>query len=403
MSAPTSVPDNLSLAAQIENLLASLAKDRSIGFPAARDIDYGPTLPLFQMLINNVGDPETAPDTAHTKAYEREVLNWHADLFRAPTGDRWGYLTGDGTEANQAAILLARDRFAGADPVLYYSQATHYWINKTAGMFGLPEVVIRTDNTGEIDYDDLRGELARRRDRPAIVVANAGTTVTEAVDDPTRIRSILSDLAIRKNHLHVDGALAGVPLVLLPERPVALDLDAVIDSVAISCHKFYGTTITGGLVLTRRSLQRAARRIAYTATTDTTIGGSRTGQLAVQMWYVMRLFGEDGHRERAEQARETARYAHSLLASIGWPAWRNVHAFTVYFTTPPLTIARRHGLSNADGGISHLICMPGVTRQQIEALVADIATVKGTDQPSPSRGVRRLVPVAQLPLSAERP
>ncbi|MGC4856752.1 hypothetical protein ACLQ24_26125 [Micromonospora sp. DT4] len=44
----------------------------------------------------------------------------------------------------------------------------------------------------------------------------------------------------------------------------------------------------------------------------------------------------------------------------------------------------------------------GVTRQQIEALAADIATVKGTEQPSPSRSVRRLVPVAQLPLAADR-
>ncbi|MFY1620327.1 histidine decarboxylase [Micromonospora sp. WMMD736] len=403
VTSPTSVPDDLSLTAEIEQLRAALSARRSIGFPAAVDIDYGPVTSLFGLLINNVGDPETDPDTGHTKAYERQVIDWHANLFRAPADDRWGYLTSGGTEANQAAILLARDRFAGASPVLYYSQATHDWIRKTASMLNLPEVVIRTDVTGEVDYDDLRGELARRRDRPAIVVANAGTTVTEAVDDPARVRRVLSELAIRNAHLHVDGALAGVPLALLPDRPVAIDLGGVVDSVAISSHKFYGTTVPGGLVVTRRSLQRAARRISYTATTDSTISGSRCGQLAVQMWYALRLLGEDGHRERAERARETARFAHSLLASVGWPAWRNVHAFTVYFTTPPPPISRRYGLSNADGGISHLICMPGVTRQQIEALAADIATVRGTEQPSPSRGVRRLVPVAHLPVAADRP
>jgi histidine decarboxylase len=401
MTFPSSLHCELSLHEQIEHLHATLAAQTSIGFPAATDINYGPVMPLFSLLINNVGDPETDPDTGHTKAYEREVIDWHADLFRAPADDRWGYLASGGTEANQAALLLARDRFPAGRPVLYYSQATHDWIRKTAAMLNLPEVVIRTDAHGEIDYEDLRGELARRRERPAIVVANAGTTVTEAVDDPRRVRDILSDLAIRSCHLHVDGALAGVPLALLPDRPIDIDLTAVVDSLAISAHKFYGTTIPGGLVLTRRSLQRAARRIAYTATTDSTICGSRGGQLAVQMWYAIRLYGVDGHRERAEQAREMARFAHSLLASIGWPAYRHIHGFTVYFTTPPMEIARRHRLSNNHDGISHLICMPGVTRPQIEAFAADLATARGAEEPARGAG-RRLVPVAPLPLGTGR-
>ena len=48
-----------------------------------------------------------------------------------------------------------------------------------------------TLESGEIDYDELRSELAANAARPAIINVNIGTTVKGAVDDLDRVLDIL--------------------------------------------------------------------------------------------------------------------------------------------------------------------------------------------------------------------
>lgn len=363
-----------------EELLAEIAAVRSaavagrathVGFPVATDIDYSPLAPLFGSLLNNIGDPWTDPAGAnHTKRYEREVLDWFADLFQAPVDDRWGYLTSGGTEGNLYALYLARARFPKA--LVYHSADAHYSLPKCVDILGLDSVVVRTDERGEIDYDDLARMVDRHRDRPAIVVATCGTTMTEAADDVPRIRRLLARTPVR-HHLHVDGALAGVPLALADGR-TTLRLDATVDSISISGYKFLGTPVPCGVVLTRRTLQQQlAQSPNYTGTVDTTISGSRSGHPALLLWYAIRSLGHDGLRERAERARELAAYAVERLNEVGWPAWRHEHAFTVVFPTPSPAVTAKWVLASS-AGRSHLICMPGVTRETIDAFVADVAT-----------------------------
>lgn len=363
-----------------EELLAELAALRSaavagrethVGFPVATDIDYSPLAPLFDSLLNNIGDPWTDPAGAnHTKRYEREVLDWFADLFQAPVDDRWGYLTSGGTEGNLYALYLARARFPKA--LVYHSADAHYSLPKCVDILGLDSVVVRTDERGEMDYDDLARMVDRHRDRPAIVVATCGTTMTEAADDVPRIRRLLACTPVR-HHLHVDGALAGVPLALADGR-TTLRLDTTVDSISISGYKFLGTPVPCGLVLTRRTLQhQLAQSPNYTGTVDTTISGSRSGHPALLLWYAIRSLGHNCLRERAERARELAAYAVKRLNEVGWPAWRHEHAFTVVFPTPSPAVTAKWVLASS-AGRSHLICMPGVTREAVDAFVADVAT-----------------------------
>ena len=48
-----------------------------------------------------------------------------------------------------------------------------------------------TLESGEIDYDELRSQLAANAARPAIINVNIGTTVKGAVDDLDRVLDIL--------------------------------------------------------------------------------------------------------------------------------------------------------------------------------------------------------------------
>jgi histidine decarboxylase len=225
--------------------------------------------------------------------------------------------------------------------------------------------------------------LGRHRDRPAIIVATAGTTMTEAVDCTRSIRRVLRDLAITDAYLHVDAALAGLPLALLDrdQRP-GFDLADGANSIAISGHKFLGTPFPCGLLLTRRSLRdRVGRSVDYIGSVDSTIGGSRSGHAPVLLWYALRHFGVAGLRRRAEQAREVAAYAVARLGEAGVPAWRHPHAFTVVLPTPPATVTDRWRLASADG-LSHVVCVPGVTRAQIDAFATDVAKATMAGQSS---------------------
>jgi histidine decarboxylase len=366
----------MTLALELAALRQRLDDDRptNIGFPGAVDFDYSELLPFFGYLLNNVGDPFVdCVGRAHTKHLEREVVDFFAELFRAPSDDRWGYVTSGGSEGNEFGLHLARSLYP--DGLVYFSSAVHYSVPKLVDRLRMPAIAVRSTPAGEMDYDDLRSALGQQRHRAAIVVATIGTTVTEAVDDVAAVRRVLHGLAIRESYVHADAALTGIPLALLPhDRRPRFDLADGADSIAVSGHKFVGSPFPCGVVLTRATLRsRVGRRVDYIGSVDATIGGSRSGHAPLLLWYAMRRYGCDGLRRRAEQSRVLAEYAVSRLSGIGVPAWRHPYAFTVVFPTPPSAVTDRWALASS-GGLSHIVCMPGVSRGQVDAFVSDLAT-----------------------------
>ncbi|MGI5525845.1 histidine decarboxylase [Micromonospora sp. CA-259024] len=346
---------------------ADTAAATSIGFPGAVDLDYSEVMTrLGNRLWNNIGDPADLGGVAHTRVLERAVIAWVADTLAMPRGDRWGYVTTGGTEGNLSALHTAHHRHPTAR--IYYSTAAHYSIPKIVRMLGARGVLVNADTGGEMDYAHLAAQVSRRRRWPAIVVATAGTTLTEAVDDTTSIRAVLDEQQVN-GHLHVDAALSGIPLAL--DGRLRLDDDSGISSIAISGHKFLGVPTPSGVVLIRDHARHTASHIAYTATLDTTITGSRCGLAAALLWHAIATHGHEGHRWRATQARRLAAYTVDQLNAADWPAWRHPHAFTVVMPTPPEQV-RKKWLLATDAATSHLICMPGITHGQVDAFVADL-------------------------------
>ncbi|MEV4708164.1 histidine decarboxylase [Actinoplanes sp. NPDC049316] len=356
----------------VETRLAAAAPT-NIGFPAARDIDYGPLAPLLGHLLNNLGDPRVDPlYPGHVHDLEREVLDFTAELFRAPPG--WsGYLTSGGTEGNLYGLWLGRTKLPNA--VAYYSSAAHYSVPKACHLLGLPAVEVATTATGQIDYTDLTRQAGRHRSRPAIVVATIGTTMTEAVDDVIHVHNALDVAGIRHRYVHSDAALAGVPLATTSNRP-AFDLAEGADSISVSGHKFFGTPVVCGIVVTRRGPDELGPAVPYLDTHDTTISGSRNGLAAAMLWHAMDSLGEAGHTARARRARDVAAYAVQQLHNIGWPAWRNPLSFTVLLRQLPADMATTWPLPTQDGW-SHIICMPGIETKHIDHLVETIAAHGG--------------------------
>ncbi|RSM59568.1 histidine decarboxylase [Actinoplanes sp. ATCC 53533] len=370
------------------------ANDRNIFFPMAVDIDWSRFKNFWGQLWNNIGSKDSNPPGGiDTKPAERALLAWAADLFGLPTNDWWGNLTTGGHDGNRAGLLTGRNCFPTTNPaVAYYSTSAHYSIPKLLHELAIPAVAVRADEYGEMDYADLARVL--RPGSPAIIVATAGTTLTEAVDNPATITAVLDAAGITDRYLHVDAALSGVPLAL----DGSLWTDGV-DSFAVSVHKFFGVPHTGGLIVGRGKARRRQQHIAYIASIDDSTNGSIDGLPALMTWYAVATYGNDGHRARARNARDIAAYATDQLTAIGWPAWRHPHAFTVVFPAPPAPIRDTWPVAcntdTTDDDEYHLICMPGVTHQQVDVFVQAVATALATRIPHPNpptRHTRRPLP-----------
>lgn len=345
-----------------------------LGYPVSKDFDYQELFEFLKYPLNNLGDPFTASTwKVDTREFEREVIAFMAELFRAEEEDYWGYVTNGGSEGNLYGLYLARELYPKG--IVYYSQDTHYSVSKNLHLLNLRHIMIRSRPNGEMDYDDLRETLKIHRDKPAIVFANIGTTMTEAKDDLTKIRSILKDLVISEHYIHSDAALCG-GLAPFIEPRAPFDFKDGADSISVSGHKSFGSPIPCGILVARKqNVARIARSIAYIGSLDTTITGSRNGLTPLFLWYLIKKNGVQGFKKRVEHALGMAEYTENSLGQAGVDAWRNPNAITVVFPEVAPQIREKWQLATAEGK-THLICMPNVQKQQIDQFLADLKKIK---------------------------
>ncbi len=344
-------------------------RDRLVGYPCNQDFDYSALLPFLSYAPNNVGDPfHESNFQSNTHEMEREIIGIFADLMHLPRDKAWGYVTSGGTEGNMYGLYIGREMFP--DGVFYFSQDTHYSVVKILRVLKARNIMIKSLENGEVDYDDLRETIRINRDVPVIFIANIGTTMKGAVDDVGKVRAILDDLAVTDYYIHGDAALSGMILPFV-DAPQPYGFDAGFNSVAISGHKMIGAPMPCGIALTRLEyVSRIARSIEYVGVLDTTLTGSRNALAPLMIWYAFRRHGLDGFREIVAGCLDVAEYAVARFNDSGIPAWRNKNSVTVVFPKPSDEIVRKWQLAPYEG-IAHLITMPHVTRETIDAVVDD--------------------------------
>ena len=340
-----------------------------VGYPCNQSFDYSALLPFLAYGPNNIGDPfHDSNFRSNTHEMEREVVGFFADLMRLPQDQAWGYVTSGGTEGNMYGLYIGREIFP--DGVVYFSQDTHYSVVKILRLLKTRNIMIKSQENGEIDYDDLYETIRINRDVPVIVMANIGTTMKGAVDDVGKVREILHDLAVTNSYIHADAALSGMILPFVDD-PQPYGFDAGFDSVAISGHKMVGSPIPCGIALTRSEyVARIARSIEYVGVLDTTLTGSRNAITPLMLWYALQQHGLEGFREIVAECLTVAEYAVTRFNDVGIPAWRNRNSVTVVFPKPSAEVVRKWQLAPYED-IAHLIAMPHVTRETIDAVVDD--------------------------------
>lgn len=363
---------NISNQKSIDKLLSKIAKasDTLLGYPVSTDFDYSDLYDFFKYPVNNIGDPfEESTNKVQTHEIEREVVTFFAKIFRANPKDYWGYVTNGGSESNLYGLYIAREMYPKA--IVYYSESSHYSIKKNIHLLNIPSIVIRAQENGEIDYNDLEDTLKLNRQKPAIILATYGTTMKEAKDDVSKVKVLLKKLAIQDHYIHCDAALAGsFGAFVTPKIP--FDFIDGADSISISGHKFIGSPIPTGIIVTKRSFRdRISKGISYIGSLDTTITGSRNGHSALFLWYAINKLGIEGLRSRYLHSLEVAQYCKEELLHLGIKAWSNPGAITVVFPKMPDTIKNKWQLAT-EGNITHIICMPNVTKNQIDDFIKEV-------------------------------
>ncbi len=338
-----------------------------LGYPCNQKFDYRPLYRFLDHSLNNVGDPfRSATFRLNTHDIECEVIYRFAEFCRARQSDVWGYVTNGGTEGNMYGFYLARELYP--EGLVYYSEDTHYSVSKILRLIKSRSIMIKSQENGEMDYDDLYETIRLHRDAPPIVIANIGTTMKGAVDDLDRINSIFSELALPAHYIHADAALSGMILPFV-DAPQPYGFDAGVDSISISGHKMIGSPFPSGVVLAKKkNVERVARSVEYIGTLDTTLSGSRNGLSPLFLWYALKLRGEDGFRRLVESCLAVADYAVEQFRQRGIKAWRNRNANTVVFPRPSDRLVNRWQLA-VHRDIAHIIAMPHVDTGMIDAFM----------------------------------
>ena len=262
---------------------------------------------------------------------ERTTIDWLREWVGFPQG-AMGLLTSGGSMSHLIAIVTARrvrlgDAFANA--VIYFSSETHHSIHKSAVLAGFPERNLRAlpvDSRLRVRPDALAETVARDRAgglHPFLMVANAGTTNTGAIDPLPAI----ADICAREDlWLHVDAAYGGFFRLVEGGASLLPGIDRA-DSLVLDPHKGLFLPYGTGCLLLRESsaLQRAHMFHAeYLQDLDEPAGAISFANISpelsrdfrgLRLWLPLQMFGIDAFRAQLQEKLDLARWAAAELAA----------------------------------------------------------------------------------------
>ncbi|WP_371679026.1 aspartate aminotransferase family protein [Streptomyces sp. NBC_01276] len=332
---------------------------------------------------------DQAPAASAIEAHLTRTLA--AELYGTPRAD--ALLTTGGTEANQLALLLARERHGPHLTVLHGANA-HHSIPRAAWLLGLPPARALPTPNGTLDPATL-AEALTHTPGPVLVTATAGTTDAGLIDPLTP----LADLCDRHGaDLHIDAAYGGT-LALSPRHRHRLDGLTRARSLTLDLHKLGWQPVAAGLLAVRDTtdLTPLAHQADYLNATDDTDAGLpdllgrslRTTRRpdAFKIAVTLRSLGRDGLAHLIDLTCAAAhRLADLLDAHPGFELHAHPTLTTVLFRPTPtdddqLATLRRTllqdgtavlGRATADGRLwlKATLLNPHTTARDLDTLVA---------------------------------
>lgn len=345
---------------------------------------------------NNVGNPyQHSPIPYNTHNFEREIILRFGNLFGFSLDNIWGFISHSGTDSNMHGMYMGRTILKGRTgvvPKCYFTNEAHYSIQILRDLLGLESVSVDTLSDGSMDSSDLGHKLADNDGYPALVIATVGTTFKGAID---HVDSIQEELKGYSSYVHLDAALFGG---YLPHTSFAAELlhqsksgllSKRYDSIAVSCHKFFGFPAPAGLFITTKTyfdefneLYTHIHNPEYIGHVPGTITCSRDAVKPAEFYYfsttpAMSIQANDAHSllENTEYLLQQMRtnFTHLL------PTRANDLSNTIYFKKPSDWIVKKYSLATMQLEINskkqdyaHVVVMPHANRTVLTEFLADL-------------------------------
>ncbi|MFI5981067.1 pyridoxal phosphate-dependent decarboxylase family protein [Streptomyces sp. NPDC051555] len=242
--------------------------------PSLDSWDQAPAASAIEALVTRALAAELY-GTPHPQGPHPDATRPDAPHPHAPHPD--ALVTTGGTEANQLALLLARERHRAAGPLtVLHGANAHHSVPRAAWLLGLPAAIEIPTPTGTLHPADLDAALTlARRGRPGpvplLVTATAGTTDAGLIDP----LDALADVCARHGaDLHVDAAYGGTLALSPRHRPLLSGLDRA-RSITLDLHKLGWQPVAAGLLAVPDSalLAPLAHQADYLNATDDTEAG----------------------------------------------------------------------------------------------------------------------------------
>lgn len=213
---------------------------------------YMADIPGGGLLQSSVGDLLTSAFNRWPGLYkgapglieiEKYIIRWMSNLMGLPDSSG-GIMTSGGSMANFNAVYISRfiklgDSFSRG--TLYVSDQTHHSVSKAARMAGIHPQRIReipSNSNCAISNTELvstiKADISNNL-QPFLIVGNAGTTRTGAIDDLSTLASIAKEYNC---WLHIDAAWAGSFLLTERGKMLMKGIENA-DSVTIDPHKAF--------------------------------------------------------------------------------------------------------------------------------------------------------------------
>lgn len=354
---------------------------------------------LNQFAFNNVGNPyEQSSIPFNSHPFERELINRFAAVYGFPKNNVWGFLTNSGTDSNMHGLYMGRTILhsqTGVMPKIYFTKEAHYSIQILRDLLQLDWIAVGARSDGSMDADDLERQLNAHPNHPALVVATIGTTFKGAIDP---VDAIQGKLQKRTAYLHLDAALFGGYLPhtsfageLLHEAPSpgsGIDLKRY-DSIAVSCHKFFGFPSSAGLFITTQTNFETFRaqfsRIhdpEYIRQIPGTITCSRDAVKPAEFYY---FSSESSFAQQATDAKAILDNTAYLLKEMNnhysylRPVRADNRSNTIYFIIPGKLVVERYSLATMkleiEGQLTpcaHVVVMPHANREILDQFLTDL-------------------------------
>jgi len=313
----------------------------------------------------NLGDPGLFPGTA---GIERLLIGSLGDLLHHPGA--CGYATSGGTESNIQVLRMARGLKGVKNPNVVVPESAHFSFEKACDLLNIEIRTVPLDGNLRMDAEAAESQVDKNT---ACLVGIAGTTEYGVVD-PIRA---LSDLAVDRDiFLHVDAAFGGLVIPFL-ESPIPFDFSLPgVSSISVDPHKMGMSPIPAGALLVRDEEMLSPLSVAtpyLTVRNVYTLTGTRPGGPVAGAYAVLEYLGKEGMRSIVRGCMANTARLIAGLETFGIPraVTPDVNVATFAWGEVP----SGWQVSRTRKGHLRIVCMPHVSRDQVEAFIAAMGEI----------------------------